>query len=361
MPNNSLTLAVAGSRKTQGIVEACEAAPSGTKILVLTYTSANQLELKTRLQQLVGDRADIEVVGWFSFLINEIVRPYVPYLFRGASVEGFDFNGDPRTYATTESYGRYFNSNGSVLRAHLPQLAHQVEVASNYRGMNRISSLYDRIYIDEVQDLCGYDLEILKLLMELDTELIMVGDVRQAILATNPRERKNKPYMYMEIWKWFKQQERLGKIVISQSNQTFRCRPEIARLADSMFSDEWGFEETESLNSATTSHDGIFLVKTQDIQAYVDEFNPLFLRYSANSARSLQYDFMNIGLSKGLTRQRVLIMPTLDYTKFLKTGKELTSSQASYLYVAVTRAEQSVAFVMDVDGGSGIPFWTPTT
>lgn len=44
--NNHLTLAVAGSRKTQGIVDACAAADINERILVLTYTTANQEELK---------------------------------------------------------------------------------------------------------------------------------------------------------------------------------------------------------------------------------------------------------------------------------------------------------------------------
>jgi DNA helicase-2/ATP-dependent DNA helicase PcrA len=43
-PSNRLTLAVAGSRKTQGLVDSCKAADPSERILVLTYTSYNQRE-----------------------------------------------------------------------------------------------------------------------------------------------------------------------------------------------------------------------------------------------------------------------------------------------------------------------------
>jgi DNA helicase-2/ATP-dependent DNA helicase PcrA len=53
----------------------------------------------------------------------------------------------------------------------------------------------------EVQDLCGYDLEFLDLLMESKVNLELVGDIRRAILATNEREAKHKPFMYVKVWK----------------------------------------------------------------------------------------------------------------------------------------------------------------
>ena len=41
---NFLTLGVAGSRKTQGIVEQCSSLPVDRRALVVTYTQANQME-----------------------------------------------------------------------------------------------------------------------------------------------------------------------------------------------------------------------------------------------------------------------------------------------------------------------------
>lgn len=357
--NNHLWLAVAGSRKTQGIVDACAAAPKDERILVLTYTTANQAELRDRLASCAGDHPNVEVVGWFSFLIANFVRPFLPFVFPGKHVRGFDYQSPPQMYAGVDTWTRYFNGEDEVRKVHLPQLATRVEEASGGAGVRRLERVYDRVFIDEVQDLCGYDLEVLKLLMQSKIPVEMVGDIRQAILATNQREAKNKKFMYMGIWAWFRAAERAGILAVSQRTQTWRCGPQIAALADSIFGTSWGFESTESLNKTVTEHDGVFLLKPQDVEAYVTRYAPLVLRHSAASAK--QFDHlvpMNFGDSKGLGRERVLILPTSAIEAFVQKGKALTESQAARFYVAVTRAEQSVAIVMSGAGSSALAFWT---
>ena len=355
---NHLRLAVAGSRKTQGIVDACAAAPKDERILVLTYTTANQAELRDRLASFAGDHPNVEVVGWFSFLIGNFVRPFLPFVFPGKHVRGFDYQSPPQTYAGVGNWARYFNDEDEVRKVHLPQLATRVEEASRGAGVRRLERVYDRIFIDEVQDLCGYDLEVLRALMLSKIPIEMVGDIRQAILATNQREAKNKKFMYMGIWEWFRSAEKAGQLTISQRTQTWRCRPEIAALADSIFDSSWGFDATESLNDTVTVHDGVFLLAAQDVEAYVDRYRPLVLRHSSSSAK--QYNHLgpiNFGDSKGLGRERVLILPTSAIEAFLQRGKALTESQAARFYVAVTRAEQSVAIVMPTAGESALSFW----
>lgn len=45
--------------------------------------------------------------------------------------------------------------------------------------------------------------------------------------------------------------------------------------------------------------------------------------------------------------------------KFLKNGAALTEPQATAFYVAITRAEQSVAFILDDPTQSSFPLWDP--
>lgn len=357
---NNLILAVAGSRKTQGIVDACATSSRAERTLILTYTSANQHELRHRLSTVAGNRARIEVAGWFSFLIRNFARPFLPFMFHGKRVGGFDFKSPPQQGTSVTAWRRYFNQQDEVRKVHLPQLAVRLEEASSGAGIRRLEKLYDRIYIDEVQDLSGYDLEVLRLLMGSGIRLEMVGDIRQAILSTNSREQKNKKYQYMRIWDWFNEQERIGLLEIEQRSETWRCSPEVAALADSLFGDEWGFDPTVSLNAKATSHDGIHLVRTGHIDAYVDRFDPLLLRHSVSSAKDHSHlPFMNFGLSKGLGRERVLIYPTEPIKRFIREGRALTPSQAAPFYVAITRAEQSVALVVDDPGRSSFPYWAP--
>ncbi len=356
--NNHLTLAVAGSGKTRGIVEACAAADPAERILVLTYTSANQQELSDRLAAEAGSHHNIEVSGWFSFLIGHYIRPYLPFAYEGKRVRGFDFKSEPQHGVANEKWRRYFNQQSEVRKVHLAQIAHRVNEAAGGAPIRRLERIYDRIFIDEVQDLCGWDLEVLRLLMASKIPLEMVGDVRQAILVTNNRESKNKKYKYMKIWDWFKSEERARRLTVGQECKTYRCRPEIAELADSLFATDRGFDLTVSENDTTTDHDGIFLVKSNDVEAYMRIYSPMLLRRTAASGRELNYlEPMNIGVSKGLGRKHVLIYPTTEVKKLLRRGSALEEQAAAYLYVAVTRAEQSVAFILDDPGGCPHPHW----
>lgn len=357
--NNHLTLAVAGSGKTQSIVDACAVADKGERILVLTYTSANQQELRGRLAAEAGSHHNIEVSGWFSFLIGHLIRPYLPFAYPGKRVRGFDFKSDPQQGVANEEWRRYFNKLSEVRKVHLAQIAHRVNDAAGGAPIRRLERIYDRVFIDEVQDLCGWDLEVLRLLMASKVPLELVGDVRQAILVTNNRERKNRQYKFMKIWDWFSAQERARRMTISQECSTHRCRPEIAELADSLFAPDRGFDPTISKRESVTDHDGIFLVKSADVEAYVQAYSPLFLRRVSTSGRALDHlGPMNIGVSKGLGRKHVLIHPTGPVVNLLRHGKQLEEQAAAYLYVAVTRAEQSVAFILDNPGDCEHAYWS---
>lgn len=354
---NHLTLAVAGSGKTQGIANACCSLADCERVLVLTYTTLNQNQLRTRIAAGAGMCGNVEVMGWFSFLIAHFVRPFLPFLYPGKRVRGFDFDSPFQQFCPVEKYRRYFNSQGQVRRVHLAQLATRIETASEQGATKRLARIYDRIHIDEVQDLSEYDLDILAMLLESSIPIDMVGDVRQAVIATNERGRKNKSFMYMGIWDWFRKAEKVGRLTITQETETWRCRPEIAEFADSLFDASCGFEPTVSRNTAVTGHDGLFLVRQADVPQYLADYDPLFLRYSAGSARDKPYVFMNFRASKGLTCDRVLIWPTVPIAKRITKGVPLEGRSACDLYVAVTRAKQSVAFVMDEAGCCPFPFW----
>lgn len=353
-----LTLAVAGSRKTQGIVDSCAELPLDERVLVLTYTITNQNELRRRIAAQAGKHSGIEITGWFAFLITHFVRPFLPFAHPGKRVRGFDFESPPQQYSRVESYSRYFNDGDQVRRVHLAQIAVRIQGASGGEPITRLQRIYDRIYIDEVQDLCGYDLEVLALLLASSIPIEMVGDVRQAVIVTNERECKNKRFKYMGIWKWFLAQEKAGRLAICQRSETWRCHPSIAAFADSLFDSCWGFETTVSRNANITDHDGIFLIKEADLPEYIARYSPLFLRHSASSARGRPYAFLNIKVSKGLTSERVLVWPTGPIKKMLTKGVPLDAQAACELYVAVTRAEQSVGFVLDDPGESTLYYWT---
>lgn len=354
---NQLTLAVAGSRKTQGIVEHCASLPSERHVLVLTYTQANQAELRSRLNQYAGDHHNIEVMGWFTFLLSHFAKPFLPFMFPGERVLGFNFEGRP--YIKANGRSRFLDSNGAVYACELGRLAHELVANSKGSLLRRLECIYDEILIDEVQDLSSHDWEIFDVLLRSSIDIRMVGDIRQSVLATNPRSKKNTKYSYASAIYWFREREAEGLLEIKDSVTTWRCHPHIAAFSDTIFDPSWKFSATQSKNDAVTAHDGVHLVASKHVEEYVGLYQPQCLRHSVTSDKKFNLDFLNFRVSKGMTYERVLIVPTAPIAKFITSGVYLEASSASSFYVAVTRAKQSVAIVLDDAGVSALPFWQP--
>lgn len=354
---NYLTLAVAGSRKTQGIVDHCVSLSHDRRALVLTYTQTNQAELRSRLSRYAGDHLGIEVMGWFTFLLRHFARPFLPFKFPGERVCGFNFEGRPHRMA--KGMRRFLDSSGAVYSCELGRLAHELVAASRGSLMRRLECIYDEILIDEVQDLSAHDWEIVDALLNCSFDVRMVGDIRQSVLATNPRSKKNKRYAYAEAINWFRKREEGGVLEIVESVTTWRCQPQIAAFSDTIFDPRWSFPETDSNNEVVTGHDGVFLVQSEYINEYIARYQPQCLRSTANSGRAFNLDYLNFRLAKGMTHERVLVVPTNGITKFVQEGIYLAPMPAASFYVAVTRAAQSVAIVIDDPGGSTLPYWQP--
>jgi superfamily I DNA/RNA helicase len=342
---NELTLAVAGGGKTQSIIDACVDA-NGThpeRTYAITYTRMGQRELATRLRRAFTPITPPTVTGWYAFLQRHFVRPYLPRLYEGERLRGFNFDGDPGRYARDKA--RYLDRAGCAYRRHLSKLACLVMEKAEGAPINRLERMYSHIYIDEVQDLVGWDLEILDLLLKSSAQVHLVGDLRQSLIETNPHDPKNKQYRGVDMLKWFKKRE--GKrLEIRHQTETYRCNQEIADFADRIFDAKHEFEKTESKQTRRTGHDGVFAIEPDQVSEYVECYGPQCLRHSSKSAKNFPLDFRNFGEVKGLTFERVLVFPTVPIEKFVAGSKDLSDRSACGFYVAVTRAKHSVALVL---------------
>lgn len=294
---NRAELAVAGGRKTQSIVDSCVESSESHRILVLGYTIASQSELESRIRNAgVFDRR-VEVMGWFAFLMHHFVQPYLPLLYRNRKLAGLNFDGDPGRYAKGER--RFLDNSDRAYKLHLSKLAHDVSEASYGSVLDRIEHIYDEIFIDEVQDLGGWDLEILEMLLRSSLKITMVGDMRQAVLSTNVRDPKNSPYRREGIFDWFKKMEHKGLLEVVQKPVTYRSIQAIATLSDSIFSASKGYAATVSAATHEDPHMGLFIVQKADALAYFRKFNPLCLRHSRAVAKGIELPFLTFGTAKG--------------------------------------------------------------
>ncbi|VVP61686.1 hypothetical protein PS874_06319 [Pseudomonas fluorescens] len=137
---------------------------------------------------------------------------------------------------------RFMDGSNQVYACELGRLAREL-MASTPALIRRLECLFDEILIDEVQDLSGYDWQIVHELLESRIDVRMVGDVRQAVLSTNPRGQKNKQYGYAGALEWFLVQEKGGLLSIDYAITTYRCRTEIATFSDTILIDHGASQE----------------------------------------------------------------------------------------------------------------------
>jgi len=355
---NKVILAPAGGRKTQTIVDLCKMGDD-KKRLIVTFTTTGQKVIQERLWKHDCYTSNIEVSGWYAFLLNHFIYPYVYDKYPMQSVNGLHFveGRDPTRYKSGSK--RYFDSLGKVYSNNIGKLAFDIAQASEGACIERLQGIYHEIYFDEVQDLGGNDLEILQMLMESGIKIIAVGDVRQSTLKTSRTDRKNSDYNGLDKILWFRKMETKGICKIEERDVTWRCNQEIIDFADSVLPKKFEFPPTRSTQNKVTGHDGVFVVSWENVRRYIDCFSPTCYRHSVSTNTVDGGKATNFGLCKGETVSRGLIYPTGPIKSFLiDPKKQLTNKSASLFYVAITRAKYSVAIVVEEPQKYNIKEWS---
>ncbi len=176
MENNKLIIAAAGSGKTSYLVNEALKITSET-VLITTYTEANEAQIKRKIIELKGYiPSNITIQTWFSFLLQHGVRPFQSILndeihdedigfFLSSQKSGFKcrIGGKPCYYGEGEFKKHYFTDSYKIYSDKIAKFVFKCNEKSNELVINRMGKLFDHIFIDEVQDLAGYDLEIMAL------------------------------------------------------------------------------------------------------------------------------------------------------------------------------------------------------
>lgn len=356
---NELIIASAGSGKTTTLVErAIEKAKAGETVLITTFTEACEEEITNKLVEESNGYIpeNITIQTWFSFLIKHGAKPYQGYVI-DTEITGLILEGGKSglRYVTPEGkkvywgeaknpYEFYFSKSGKIYSDKLAKFVIRCNNDSGKKVINRISQCFDNIFIDEVQDLAGYDLEILKELFNCQSNILLVGDPRQATYSTNNAPKYAK-FKKSEIVNFFSD----DTIEIDTDDKSLtvnhRCSPQICEYSNALYPD---LPESTSGNDTVTGHDGIIIVDKFHVDSYLEEYHPVQLRHSIKTQVNADYPAYTFGKSKGLTFDRVLIYPTKPIFNWLLNSEEkLKGISRAGLYVALTRARYSVGIVLE--------------
>jgi DNA helicase II / ATP-dependent DNA helicase PcrA len=335
--------AAGGGKTTRIVAEATEETKSRSALI--TYTRNNKAEIERRLYECGPVvPAHIEVMTWFTFLLHEMARPYRRALYK-KRIEGLCWvEGRSVKYLPeSNTAGHYFADGTLIYSDKISKFVCECNRLTNGAVMRRLAQRFDHIFIDEIQDMAGYDLDVLSLIFKAGIKLSLVGDHRQATFRTN-QSSKNAAFSGMKIIQKFREWDKKGLAVLSYEQHTHRCRQHIANLGDGFFPKE---PVTKSLNTTITGHDGVFAISPAQVDAYMQKFGPQVLRFDKRTdCHGLPA--MNFGEAKGLTFDRVLIFPHGLGEKWLSSGQlKHVEKSAARMYVGVTRARYSLAFVFD--------------
>lgn len=344
MPSK-VQLAVAGSGKTSSIALQIKEQTAGTTSLALTYTTNGQHEITSRLSNI--SNAKHETMGWFSFLTQHIVRPYLPAKFPGIHAYGLNFVEHAGQIPRNRSgWKYYFDDKHQPFNIRLSLLAKLVLEATGDASIRRVEAIYDNLYIDEVQDLTGNDLVILEKLMRSSINVFITGDVRQSVLSTSRSDRLNIAYRGVHLVEWFREREVDGICELTFAETSQRFNHTIAGFSDLIHDPALNLPATTGAFVETSKHDGLFLVDDDQLESYIRLWKPTLLRVRISNRTLPEAEVINFGVSKGITRERVAILTTEPIRQWLANKNLLTDQSASGFYVASTRGRYSVALVV---------------
>ena len=373
--NNKVIIAGAGAGKTTFLIDEAIKNCQENNILITTFTQANRDEIKKKLIEKIGYiPANITIQTWFSFLLQHGVKPYQSMLFekkikglilvsgqsgvkmyknpcpdcKKKKIPNYDCNKckNPIYFSEEKEFeNHYFTKDLKMYSDKISKFVFRCNNKSQGEVIERISRIYSHIYIDEFQDLSGYDLDILDLFFKCKSEILLVGDPRQSTYSTN-NNSKNAKYKGANIINFFYKKEKILEINEISLSINYRCNKEICELSNKLFPNYKAISSNN--NDADEEHCGIIQISKNEINEYLQKYNPVQLRYNRRVKVNQNHRVMNFGESKGLTFDRVLIYPTKDFCKWLKNNNtELNEESRSKFYVALTRARYSVAIIID--------------
>lgn len=344
--NNTAKMSAAGSGKTWDIChDALEAVnDSNKRVLILSFTnrSIESARNEIRKQNEGVLHPQVIVKTWYRFLLSDMIKPYQTGITGGRinHIKSVDFSeqfGQVNRYKAG-TYPRYIKPGRNIRSNQASELAVLLNQCSCGMSIKRLEGIYSNIYFDEIQDLAGYDIDLLRSLMESNIAITCCGDSKQATFTTHVA-KKNKKQTGKNIWLFFSELEADGLVLIERKLASRRFNWDICCFANAVYPVG---DAITTIMEEITEHDGVYLIEESDVKAYCEYFCPQVLRFDVRT--KIEGPCLNFGVCKGETFDRVLIFPNGPLNEFILKGKALDHPEK--YYVGVTRPRYSLTFAM---------------
>lgn len=390
MNNNYCFIASAGAGKTSYIIgEAVKAVDNNNanSVLIITLTIKNQDNVRSRINALPFRIAKrIKVSGWYQFLLKYIIRPYkgdvIPELYdRNVAMLWSDANQTVKIgkwsknrYSAGDNHAKYLK-NWKIYKNYLSEFAYECIKANPKSCMDRLGKIFSNIFIDESQDMAGYDFDVIASMFKSPIPITVVGDPRQHTYSSNMLNRHKKYKGRIEMFIQEKVNTRKTPIVTIDSQTlsvSHRCGKEICTVASLIHHGEYAptsecsCEECKGRKAIFNNGIcGVYWVREGDESTFITKYSPIALTHDRRKRINPLINIrINMGESKGLGFNSCLIYPTAKMLAFLKSGYDFEETEKAKLYVAITRATHIIGFIVPKNFKSSyidLPYWTLNT
>ncbi|MDD4157167.1 MAG: UvrD-helicase domain-containing protein [Candidatus Cloacimonetes bacterium] len=338
---NKIIVSCAGSGKTTYLVNKAMRLSVKNKVLITTFTDNNTEEIVKKFYELFGFKpANVDVLPWFTFQLKHLIRPYqLPFIEKRIN-NIIMVQGKSTTYKGNNDKENYVMDD-QIFSDKIALLAFKTLTETKHT-LSRLQRIYSYIFIDEFQDMEGYDLEIIKLLSKNNIKMDIVCDPRQHTFSTHYDAKNHKytctPLKYIE-----EQCSDYFEIDETTLNGSYRCPKNTILYASTIFPD---LPQSDSLKEHKEG-DGIHFIKKSLIDDFLENnCDVLQLRSSISTKVNDSYNVTTFGKSKGLTRENVLIYPTKPMLKAILLNNFLNYKSKCDLYVALTRAQHKTGIIV---------------
>jgi DNA helicase-2/ATP-dependent DNA helicase PcrA len=328
--------AVAGSGKTTRIVASLDLEK---RFLLVTYTENNLLNLRRKIIERFGFfPSNIALHSYFTFLHAFCYRPFLLMQMR---TKGINFDPPPQQTRmlprTNDAF--YVDRHRRLYHNRIATLLATKGVMSEVT--RRVEKYADVVCVDEVQDIAGYDFELLMAICRSDVDVILVGDFHQHTFDTSRDGPMNKA-LHDDYEKYKKRFEKVGLVVDTTSlAKSYRCSQTVCDF----IREHLGIEIYSHSSDAT---EAILLVRQDDADRLhaCEETIKLFYR----EHRKYGCYSENWGSSKGADHyQDVCVVLNGTAYKAFKDGvlRNAAPQTRNKLYVACSRPRGNLYLIPD--------------
>ena len=342
MKNGKLIIACAGAGKTTQLVSDVLSLGEEKRVLITTFTDSNIDTIKNKfIKKLAYVPENIRIMPIYSFELKELIKPYLLPFIKSDIRKILMVPQKERCWKSNNE--KYYLYGNGIYKDKISELAFRTVKASS-RTIKRLSEIFDYIFLDEAQDLAGYDLDLMVKFAQSGFKITLYADPRQSTFKTSNGSKNSGfrdicDYLRKKAPSYFD----IGENTLNGSQ---RCPGSVMKVASQLF-------PMYPQSSGTKAIGNIYLVEKSKCDDFLRQHPKCqgLCRNRRCKTDGIGIPFKNIGVSKGATYEStLLIIPPAwvkciingDFSGMVNTPKSLAD-----LYIALTRSLGDVGIVTD--------------